>query len=127
MAGLMDLAEDVKNEFGVTKAEARKVIEFICGRIVDYMGAGKDVSIRGFGVFKTKEMEARTIKSPRDRKEVLVDPTVRCLFTPAKKTKTELKYQRGLITEEAYQEAMTKSSSHDAADADDEDDPVDQE
>ena len=116
MAGLMDIAKDVSQEFGVSKAEARKVVEFICSDITKYLGQGVPVNIRGFGVYKAKNMEARQIKSPQNGELVDVDPTVRCLFTASERMKTELKYQRGLITEEKYHE-LVKDDKDDAGEA----------
>lgn len=118
MAGLMDITKAVSHEFGVTKADARKVVEFVCGQITQNLGEGNPVNLRGFGVFKVKEMGARTIKNPRTHEDTPVDPSVRVLFTAAAAMKNELKYAKGMITEEAYKAAKSKTSD-DEVDAED--------
>jgi len=100
MAGLTDVTKDFAKRFDVTQAEARKCIEFVCDNIVDRLSNGETVSIRGFGVFKVKDIGERTIKNPQTGEPAHLDASIRCCFTATEAMKNKIKLAKGLITEE---------------------------
>lgn len=113
MAGLTDVTKDFAKRFDVTQAEARKCIEFVCDNIVDRLAAGETVSIRGFGVFKVKDIGERTIKNPQTGEPAHLDASIRCCFTATEAMKNKIKLAKGLITEE--QAGVTNAEGTDEA------------
>lgn len=100
MAGLTDVMRDTAKRFNITQAEARKLIEFVCTNIGDRLANGETVSIRNFGVFKVKDIGARTIKNPQTKEQTELPPSIRLCFSATKHLKDRIKVGKGLITEE---------------------------
>ena len=95
-------------------------IEFICNDIMQRLAAGETVNVRGFGVFKAKNMEARQIRNPQTQEVSEAPATVRVLFTAAKSMKLGIKKGRGLPLTEAEEAQLAKllTEGGDEADAD---------
>ena len=100
MAGLTDVVRDFAKRFGVTQSEARKCIEFFTDDIIERCGKGETVSIRGFGVFKVKDIGERTIKNPQTGEPTHLDPSIRVCFTATDRMKKMIKVGKGLMTAE---------------------------
>jgi nucleoid DNA-binding protein len=122
MAGLQDLSRDFAKRFKVTQADARKCIEFVCDNITERIGKGETVSVRGFGVFKAKPIGPREIKNPQTREPVTLGPSVRICFTATERLKNEVKYAKGLLTEEEYAAASGGRGAAEGEDAGDSED-----
>ena len=59
-----DLAEKVAEANGLTKADARKVIDGVFAAIADAAASGDEIAINGFGKFKVKHSPAREGRNP---------------------------------------------------------------
>lgn len=100
MAGLTDLTRDFAKKFGVTQANARQCIEFLCDDIIDRASKGEVVSVRNFGVFKVKDIGPRTIKNPQTHEPTNLPASIRVCFTATEHMKNEIKKARGLVIAE---------------------------
>ena len=98
MAGLQDITRDVGHRFKIRQKDARALVEYITNDITARLGKGETVNVRGFGVFKVKEIGERKIKSPQTHEEITVPPTVRICFTATKLMKNKIKVGKGLMS-----------------------------
>lgn len=100
MAGIQDLASDFANHFSVPKSQGKAAVQYVFESIVTHLTQNDDVAIRGFGVFKSKPMKARTIKNPITKEVVDLPESIRVLFTPGADLKAKV---RARLTEDADQ------------------------
>jgi len=61
----VDLASSLRNRFGLTNADAYKMIDIIFDEIGQSLIYGEDVKISGFGSFKILSKAARIGRNPR--------------------------------------------------------------
>lgn len=54
-----DLADTIAADAGLSKADARKVVDGVFAAIADAAAKGDEVSLNGFGKFKVKQTPAR--------------------------------------------------------------------
>lgn len=54
-----DLAEALAADYGVTKADARKLVDAVFAQIAGAAAQGEEISLNGFGKFKVKDQPAR--------------------------------------------------------------------
>jgi len=59
-----DLAEALAAEHGVTKADARKLVDSVFANIAGAAAKGEEISLNGFGKFKVKDQPAREGRNP---------------------------------------------------------------
>ena len=59
-----DLADAIANDHGLTKADARKVVDAVFTAITNAASKGEEVSLNGFGKFKVKETAEREGRNP---------------------------------------------------------------
>ncbi|WP_336492235.1 HU family DNA-binding protein [Methylobacterium nigriterrae] len=64
--------------------DCEAIVKAILGRLVDALGAGDRVEIRGFGAFSVKERRARTGRNPRTGEAVAVSERKSLTFKPGK-------------------------------------------
>lgn len=85
-----DLAEHAAHAHGLTKADARKLVDGIFAAIVEAAAAGEEVSLNGFGKFKVKESAAREGRNPATGEAIQIAASKKLTFTPAKAVKDKL-------------------------------------
>jgi DNA-binding protein HU-beta len=85
-----DLADRVSEAHGLTKAEARKLVDGIFAAITEAAAAGEEVSLNGFGKFKVKESAAREGRNPSTGEAIQIAASKKLAFTPAKAVKDKL-------------------------------------
>ena len=85
-----DLAETVAAGAGLSKADARKVVDAVFAAIADAAAKGEDVSLNGFGKFKVKESAAREGRNPATGEPMQIAASRKLGFTPAKAVKDKL-------------------------------------
>lgn len=90
MANISELATKVAEEQGLTKAQAKAVVEAIFKAVTDIALAGEETSIPGFGKFKVKETAAREGRNPATGAAVKIAAAKKLTFTPAKALKDVL-------------------------------------
>ena len=61
----LDLADTLKNRFGLTATDAYKMIDVIFDEISQSLINGEDVKITGFGTFKILSKSARIGRNPK--------------------------------------------------------------
>jgi DNA-binding protein HU-beta len=85
-----DLAESIAADAGLTKADARKIVDAICASIADAAAKGDEVSLNGFGKFKVKETPAREGRNPATGATIQIAAAKKLTFSPAKAIKDKL-------------------------------------
>lgn len=85
-----DLAESAAASAGVSKADARKVVDAALAAIVAAAAQGEEVSLNGFGKFKIKESAAREGRNPATGETMQIAASRKLSFAPAKAVKDKL-------------------------------------
>ena len=85
-----ELAEKIAADHGVTKADARKLVDGVFAAIADAAAAGEEISINGFGKFKVKDSPAREGRNPSTGEAIQIAASKKLTLTPAKALKDKL-------------------------------------
>jgi DNA-binding protein HU-beta len=85
-----ELAEKVAADRGVTKADARKLVDAVFAAIADAAAGGDEISINGFGKFKVKASPEREGRNPANGETITIAASKKLGFTPAKAVKDKL-------------------------------------
>jgi DNA-binding protein HU-beta len=75
---------------GLTKAQARAILDGVFGAIREAAIKGEEVTLPGFGKFKVQHKPARTARNPRTGESVAVAAARKLAFQPAKTLKDAL-------------------------------------
>ena len=65
------IIENLANELGITKADAKRAFELIFGNIEAGLKKG-NVTVPGFGTFKTSQRKARMGRNPQTGAEIKI-------------------------------------------------------
>ncbi len=90
-----DLVERVANKIKLNKKEVGAVINALLASINDSLAEGGKVEIRGFGSFRIRERNARTVRNPKSG-EIVEVPAKKVPFFKAGKELKELVDEKGL-------------------------------
>ncbi|WP_158915501.1 HU family DNA-binding protein [Caulobacter sp. S45] len=74
----------VAKDAGLTKVQAKQVVDTLLNAIRDAAVKGEEVSLPGFGKFKVQDKPARQARNPRTGETIEVAATKKVVFTPAK-------------------------------------------
>ena len=85
-----DLAHRISEAYGLSKADARKLVDGVFATITEAAAAGAEVSLNGFGKFKVKESAAREGRNPGTGEAIQIAASKKLAFTPAKAVKDKL-------------------------------------
>ena len=85
-----DLADRVAAENGVSKAEARKLVDGVLAAIVEVASKGEEVSLNGFGKFKIKASPEREGRNPSSGETIQIAASRKLTFSAAKAVKDKL-------------------------------------
>ncbi len=85
-----DLADKLAAEHGITKADARKLVDAVFAAITDAAAKGEEVSLNGFGKFKVKASAAREGRNPATGATIQIAASNKLTYTPAKAVKDSL-------------------------------------
>lgn len=85
-----DLADRIAAESGLSKADARKLVDGVFGAIADAAANGEEVSLNGFGKFKVKDTPAREGRNPSTGATIQIAASKKLAFMPAKAVKDKL-------------------------------------
>ncbi|KKC25217.1 HU family DNA-binding protein [Sphingomonas sp. SRS2] len=85
-----DLVTKIAADSGLTKTEAKAVIEGIFDAIAEAAAAGDEISLPGFGKFKVKASAAREGRNPSTGATIQIAASKKLGFTPAKALKDRL-------------------------------------
>lgn len=87
-----ELIEKISEETGVSKRQARSMLETMVGTIMKELKKGNEVNISGFGTFLTRTRHARGGVNPQNPGERIRIPEVRVAkFKTGKTLKDALK------------------------------------
>jgi len=82
-----ELIAAVAQKAGLTKKDAERVVCATFDTIIESLVKGEKVQLSGFGIFETKEREARVGRNPRTKEAIQIPATK----TPAFKASKTLK------------------------------------
>ena len=85
-----DLAEKIAGDNGLSKADARKLVDAVFAAIADAAAAGEEIALNGFGKFKVKDMPVREGRNPSTGATIQIAAAKKLGFTPAKAVKDKL-------------------------------------
>ncbi|MEO0033369.1 MAG: hypothetical protein RIS94_3127 [Pseudomonadota bacterium] len=85
-----ELAEAVAAAEGLTKADARKLVDAVFAAIADAAAKGEEVSLNAFGKFKVKDTPAREGRNPSTGATIQIAASRKLAFAPAKAVKDKL-------------------------------------
>jgi DNA-binding protein HU-beta len=85
-----DLTDRVATESGLSKADARKLVDRVFDAIVDAASKGEEVALNGFGKFKVKDSPAREGRNPSTGATIQIAASKKLTFAPAKAVKDKL-------------------------------------
>ncbi len=90
MATSNDIADKIASENGLTKAQAKTIVDGVFKEISDAAVAGGEISIPGFGKFKVKDSPARDGRNPSTGATIKIAASKKLTFAPAKALKDAL-------------------------------------
>lgn len=70
----LTLSKSIGRRVGMTIVDIMKIIDIFQNEIIESIKKNKKVQLNGFLIFTPKDIEGRTIVSPLDGKEYIVDP-----------------------------------------------------
>lgn len=82
-----DIADKVAAEAGITKTQAKSIVDGVFAAITAAAKAGDEVSIPGFGKFKVQNKPARTGRNPSTGATIQIAASKKVNFTAAKALK----------------------------------------
>lgn len=85
-----DLAAKLSETHGITKAQAKSIVDDTLRTIVDAASGGAEVSLPGFGKFKVKQTAEREGRNPSTGATIKIAASRKLAFTPAKAVKDAL-------------------------------------
>lgn len=85
-----DLADHIAGAHGLTKADAKKIVDAVFAAIGDAAAKGDEVSIPGFGKFKVKHSPAREGRNPSTGAAMKIAASRKLGFSVAKAIKDKL-------------------------------------
>ncbi|MFM2280703.1 MAG: hypothetical protein RLZZ444_2934 [Pseudomonadota bacterium] len=85
-----DLADALAVSNGLTKTDARKLVDGVFAAIADAAAKGDETAINGFGKFKIKDTPAREGRNPSTGATIQIAASKKLTFAPAKAIKDKL-------------------------------------
>lgn len=85
-----DLAEKIAGDNGLSKTDARKLVDQVFAAITEAAAGGDEIAINGYGKFKVKETPAREGRNPSTGATIQIAAAKKLTFTPAKAVKDKL-------------------------------------
>ncbi|CAN7254811.1 HU family DNA-binding protein [Rhizobium sp. LjRoot30] len=85
-----EIADKIAADNGLTKVQAKGIVEAVFKAITDAATAGAETSIPGFGKFKVKSTPEREGRNPSTGEKVKIAAATKLGFTPAKALKDAL-------------------------------------
>lgn len=85
-----ELADKLAADHGITKADAKKLVDGVFVAIGDAAAKGEEISLNGFGKFKVKDSPEREGRNPATEEAMTIKASKKLTFTPAKAVKDKL-------------------------------------
>jgi len=85
-----DIVRTLAEEVGLTRREAAQTLAIVLDGVIEAIGEGEKVELRGFGSFRTRKRQARQGRNPRTGARVSVPSKVVPYFKPGKQLREVL-------------------------------------
>jgi DNA-binding protein HU-beta len=82
-----ELAAKLAEAHGLSKAQAKSIVDDVLKDIVDAAAGGAEVSLPGFGKFKVKATPEREGRNPASGKKIKIAASRKLTFSSAKSVK----------------------------------------
>ena len=82
-----ELIASVAQATGVTKKDAERIVNATFDTIAAQMANGERVQVSGFGIFETKQRQARVGRNPKTNTTIEIPASTLPTFKPAKTLK----------------------------------------
>ena len=86
-----DIVEDLNNEIGLNKREAKELVDMFFNDIKNLLSEGHDVKLSGFGNFQLRNKSAGPGRNPRTGEDVEVSARKVVTFKSGQKLKESVK------------------------------------
>ncbi|SVC11160.1 uncharacterized protein METZ01_LOCUS264014 [marine metagenome] len=86
-----DIVEDLNNEIGLNKREAKELVDMFFDDIKDLLSEGYEVKLSGFGNFQLKDKSPRPGRNPRTGEDVEISARRVVTFKSGQKLKESVK------------------------------------
>ena len=90
-----ELADHLYEVLGLSKREAREIIDAFFDEIIEALVQGNNVKISGFGNFKLRDKNARPGRNPKTGKEVEISARRVVTFRAGQKLRTKVEKYAG--------------------------------
>jgi DNA-binding protein HU-beta len=85
-----ELADSLASSNGLTKSDAKALVDAVFTTIGNAAARGEEVSLNGFGKFKVKDSPAREGRNPSTGDTIQIAASKKLTFAPAKAIKDKL-------------------------------------
>ena len=86
-----DIVEDLNNEIGLNKREAKELVDSLFNNIKNKLENGEEVKLSGFGNFQLKNKSPRPGRNPRTGEDVDITARKVVTFKSGQKLKEAVK------------------------------------
>ena len=86
-----DIVEDLNNEIGLNKREAKELVDLLFDDIKNLLSEGHEVKLSGFGNFQLRDKSPRPGRNPRTGEDVEIPARRVVTFKSGQKLKESVK------------------------------------
>ena len=86
-----DIVEDLNNEIGLNKREAKELVDLLFDEIKNLLSEGQEVKLSGFGNFQLRNKSPRPGRNPRTGESVEISARRVVTFKSGQKLKESVK------------------------------------
>ena len=86
-----DIVEDLNNEIGLNKREAKELVDLLFSDIKNLLSEGHEVKLSGFGNFQLRDKSPRPGRNPRTGEDVEISARRVVTFKSGQKLKESVK------------------------------------
>ncbi len=91
----VNMRESLFNELGLSKTEARELLESFFEELIASLAVGKQVKLSGFGNFDLREKKERPGRNPKTGEKVMISARRVVTFRPGDKLKARMEAYAG--------------------------------
>ena len=88
----LELISALKNDAGISKAEAARIVQIFFNNMAEAMSQGDRVEIRGLCSFYVKEYKSYTGRNPKTGEKVVIKPKKLPFFKSGKELRERVDY-----------------------------------
>ena len=85
-----DIVEDLNNQIGLNKREARELVEIYFDELKEALSNGKQVKLSGFGNFDLRDKKERPGRNPKTGESIPISARRVVTFKPGQKLKNKV-------------------------------------